>query len=160
MGLQRVGYDWVTELNWTELKRTIGLPRWFSGKESSCQCRSCGFNRWVGKIPWRRKWQPSPVFLPEKSHGQRSLMGYSPWGCKELDTTLVTKQQQQQNGLYNRRVQSLSCARAPEHGMIGNFKICLCKCSKMYCPHIFWLFFPPILIKTSEMVFWSLKSED
>jgi len=42
---------------------------------------------WVGKIPWRRKWQPIPVFLPGKLHGQRSLAGYSPWGRKELDTT-------------------------------------------------------------------------
>ena len=41
----------------------------------------------VGKISWNRKWEPTPVFLPEKSHGQRSLVGYSPWGCKELDTT-------------------------------------------------------------------------
>ena len=46
-----------------------------------------GFNLWVRKILWRRKWPPTPVFLPGKSHGQRSLMGYSPWGCKELDTT-------------------------------------------------------------------------
>ena len=44
---------------------------------------ACGFDSWVGKIPWRRKWQPTPVFLPEESHGQRSLAGYSPWGCKE-----------------------------------------------------------------------------
>ena len=42
---------------------------------------------WVGKILWRRKWQPTPVLLPGKSHGQRSMVGYSPWGCKELDTT-------------------------------------------------------------------------
>ena len=42
---------------------------------------------WVGKIPWKRKWQPIPVFLPEKSHGQRSLEGYSPWSNKELNTT-------------------------------------------------------------------------
>ena len=42
---------------------------------------------WVGKILWRRKWQPTLVFLPGKSHGQRSPVGYSPWGCKELDTT-------------------------------------------------------------------------
>ena len=41
----------------------------------------------VGKIPWRRKWQPTPVFLPGISHGQRSLAGYSPWGCKESDMT-------------------------------------------------------------------------
>ena len=49
------------------------------------QCRRPGFNSWVGKIPWRREWQPTPVFLPGKSHGQRSLAIYSPWGCKELD---------------------------------------------------------------------------
>ena len=47
----------------------------------------CGFDLWVGKIPWRRKWQPTPVFLPGESHGQRSLAGYSPWGGKELNTT-------------------------------------------------------------------------
>ena len=47
---------------------------------SSCLC----LNSWIGKIPWRRKWQPTPVFLPGKSHGQRSLAGYSPWGRKEL----------------------------------------------------------------------------
>ena len=44
---------------------------------------ACGFDPWVGKIPWRRKWQPTPVFLPEESHGQKSLVVYSPWGCKE-----------------------------------------------------------------------------
>ena len=46
-----------------------------------------GFNPWVGKIPWRRKWQPTPVFLPGESHGRRSLVGYCPWGCKESDMT-------------------------------------------------------------------------
>ena len=46
-----------------------------------------GFDPWVGKIPWRRAWQPTPVFLPGESHGQRSLAGYSPWGRKESDTT-------------------------------------------------------------------------
>ena len=45
---------------------------------------------WVGKIPWRRKWQPTPVFLPWKSHGQRSLVGYSPWGCKRVRHNLLT----------------------------------------------------------------------
>ena len=45
------------------------------------------FDPCVGKIPWRRKWQPTPVFLPGKSHGQMSLAGYSPWGRKESDTT-------------------------------------------------------------------------
>ena len=46
------------------------------------QCRRPGFDPWVGKIPWRRKWQPTPVLLPGESHGQRSLVGYSPRGCR------------------------------------------------------------------------------
>ena len=50
-------------------------------------CKRWGFDPWVGKIPRRGKWQPTPVFLPEQSHGQRSLAGYSPWVYKELDTT-------------------------------------------------------------------------
>ena len=53
----------------------LGLPSWLSGKESTCQCRRHkrrGFDPWVRKIPWRRKWQPTSVFLPGKSHGQRT----------------------------------------------------------------------------------------
>ena len=46
---------------------------------------------WVRKMPWRRAWQPTPVFLPRESHGQSSLAGYSPRGCKELDTTEATE---------------------------------------------------------------------
>ena len=68
----------------------LGLPRWFSGKEPACQCRRhkrCGFNPWVRKIPWSRRWQPTPVSLPGESHGQRSLAGYSPRDRKELDRT-------------------------------------------------------------------------
>ena len=61
-----------------------------SGKEPACQCRRHrrrGFDPWVGKIFWRTKWQPTPVFLPGESHGQRSLVGYSPWHHRELDMT-------------------------------------------------------------------------
>ena len=64
-----------------------------TGKEPTCHCRRQKrrtFNPWVGKIPWRRAWQPTPVFLPEESCGQRSLAGYSPWGCKESDMTEAT----------------------------------------------------------------------
>ena len=46
-----------------------------------------GFDPWVKKFPWRRKWQPTPVFLPGRSHGWRSLIGYSPWGHKESGMT-------------------------------------------------------------------------
>ena len=57
------------------------------GKSICLQCGRPGFDPWIGKIPWRRKWQPTQVFLPGKSHGPRSLAGYGPWGRKELDTT-------------------------------------------------------------------------
>jgi len=77
----------VIKINITNSKQ---LPRWHSGKEIACQCRrheKCGFDPWVRKIPCRRKWQPTPVLLPGKSHGQRSLAGYIPWGRAESDTT-------------------------------------------------------------------------
>ena len=64
-----------------------GLPRWHWGKESACQCRKGRCDPWVRKIPWRRKGQPTPVFLPGESQGQRSLRGSSPWGRKESDVT-------------------------------------------------------------------------
>ena len=64
-----------------------GLLRWLSGKESTCQWRRWGFDPWVGKIPWKRIWQPTPVFLPGQSHGQGRLAGCSPRGHKESDMT-------------------------------------------------------------------------
>ena len=60
---------------------------WLRWYRVGLQCGRTRFDPWVEKIPWRRKWQPTPVFLPGKSHGRRSLAGYSPWGCKESDTT-------------------------------------------------------------------------
>ena len=71
----------------------MGMPGGSSGKESACQCRRCkrrGFDPWVEKISWSRAWQPTPVFLPGESHRQQSLVGYSPWGCTESDTTEAT----------------------------------------------------------------------
>ena len=71
-------------LMWTnnqEAKYILGFPRGSDGKESACTAGD------PGSIPWGRKWQPTPVFLPGEFHGQRSLAGYSPWGRKEQDTT-------------------------------------------------------------------------
>ena len=71
----------------------LGFPGGASGKELGCQCRRCkrrGFNPWVRKIHWTGAQQPTPVFLPGKSHGQRSLAGYNLWAHKELDTVEVT----------------------------------------------------------------------
>ena len=63
------------------------LPRWHSDKESTCQCWRPRSDPWNRKILWKRKWQPTPVFLPGRSHEQRSLVGYSLWDHKELDMT-------------------------------------------------------------------------
>ena len=70
-----------------------GFPGGTSGKEPTCQCKrhkKHRFNPWVGKIPWRRAWQPTPVFLPGESYGQMSLVGYRPSSRTELDTTEAT----------------------------------------------------------------------
>ena len=64
-----------------------GLPRWLRQQRMCLQCRRPRFDPWVGKVPWGRKWQPTPAFLPGESHGQRRLLGDSPRGHKELDTT-------------------------------------------------------------------------
>ena len=72
----------------------VGLPVDTSSKEPICQCRRhkrLQFDPWVRKIPWRRAWQPIPVFLPGESHGQRRLADYSPQGRKESDTTDATQ---------------------------------------------------------------------
>ena len=71
-----------------KISKNVDSPGGASGKESACHCRRLRrfrFDPKVRKIPWRRKWQPTPVFLPRKFHGQRSLVGYSPWGSKETD---------------------------------------------------------------------------
>ena len=82
----------------TQLKRLsssssvymLGFPGGTSGKGSTCQWRRHkrrGFDPWIGKMPWRRAWQPTPVFSPGESPGQRSLAGCSPWSHRESDTT-------------------------------------------------------------------------
>ena len=92
---ERIGVH--QELGQFENRKSIqdlgGFPGGASDKEPSCQCRRhkrLRFNPWVWKILWRRAWQPTPVFLPGESHGQRSLVGYSPKGHKEPDMTEVT----------------------------------------------------------------------
>ena len=80
--LEKINYRERILLTYTE------LHWWLSGKESACRCKRYRFDPWVGKIPWRRKWQPTPVFLPGKSHGQRSLLGYSPMGLQRSQAWL------------------------------------------------------------------------
>ena len=94
MGSHRVGHDWSDLAVAAAVSSGWNFPDSASGKESVSQCRghkTCGFNPWVRKIPCRRAWQSTPVFLPRESHEQRSLVGYSPWGPEELDMTEMTQ---------------------------------------------------------------------
>ena len=94
----------------------MGFP---GGKESTCQCRrckKCGFNpwMWVGKTPWSRKWQLDPVFLPGKFHGQRRLVGYSPWVAKSQTQLSVHTYKHKHTHIHSRfniRSNSEPCIR-------------------------------------------------
>ena len=114
----------------------IDFPGGSDGKSICLQCRRPGFDPWVGKIPWRRQWHPTPLLLPGKSHGRRSLVGYSPWGHKESHTTerlhytmtnsccrteetnatlqsnypLIKSQNKEQYGNGNKKVEQLPCS--------------------------------------------------
>ena len=96
-----------------------GLPRWCNGKEASCQCRRCMFDPWVGKIPW----------YPGKSHRQRSLAGYSPWGHKELDAAEHTHTHKE-----NHTSQITEFSASPWRGRcksLGSRKSFLCSTSQL-----------------------------
>ena len=88
-----VFYRSVNELKVGGYPKERGLPCGSVVKHSACQWRRHGFDPWVGKISWRRKWQPTPVFLSGKSHGQKSLVGYSSWGLKRVRHNLAIKHQ-------------------------------------------------------------------
>ena len=82
MGSHRVGHDW-SDLA-AAAAAASQMVQW---KRIWLQWRRWGFHPWIQTTPWRMKWQPTPVFLPGISHGQRSLVGWSPWGCNDLDMT-------------------------------------------------------------------------
>ena len=89
-GVAKSPSDTTEPLNSDNVPYDRGSPGGASDKEVLCQCRRHkrhGFDHWVRRIPCRRIWQSTLVFLPEESHGQRSLAGCSPWACKKLDTT-------------------------------------------------------------------------
>ena len=86
-------HTFCTILYKLQVYNILGFPGGSSGKEPACQCRRCKRLRldpWVRKIPWRRKWQATPTFLPGESHEQRSLVSYNPQGRKESNTTEYT----------------------------------------------------------------------
>ena len=117
VGSHRVGHDWSNLAAaaytyiymYTYMATCISLKVFYHRaslvsqcKEPACQCwRSLGFSGWVEEMSWRRKWQPTPVFLPGESHGQRSLEGFSPQDWKRVGHDLATKQPQFYHKLEN-----------------------------------------------------------
>ena len=81
--IAKLGHIYLTIL-FNGLLYFAGFPWWLSSKELTCQCKRHRFYPWVRKMPWRRKWQHTPVFLPGEFHGQRRLVGYSPRGCERV----------------------------------------------------------------------------
>ena len=89
-GFWQVTVHGVAESDTVERLSHSHIPGSSSSKEPICQCRrhkKLEFNPWVRNIPWKRKWQPTPIYLPGKSHGQRRLVDYSQWAGSELDKT-------------------------------------------------------------------------
>ena len=115
------------------------LPRWLSGKESACQCRRHTFDPWVGKIPWRRPWQPTPVFLPGESHGQRSLAG-TVHGVAKSQTCLSTHAL----GFHTQFLKYVHAVfievehkRTPGVFGVSGIKWCICMQCQIYS-HVLW----------------------
>ena len=86
IGLLRVEHDW-SNFVCLRAKINMGFPGGSDGKEFTCNAGDLGLDSWVRKTPWWREWLPTSLFLPGEFHRKRSLAGYSPWGCKEWDTT-------------------------------------------------------------------------
>ena len=125
-----------------------GFPGGTSGKGLARQRshRRHGCHPWAGKSPWRRKRQPTPVFLPEKSHGQRSLVGYSPWGGKDLNTTLQLNNNNSlpssppiQAATYYWAEFPVLCSRTL---LVIHFKLAVCACWSQTLWFSLPLFFP------------------
>ena len=111
------------------------FPGGTSGKEPACQCRgrtSHGFNPWVRTISWRRAWQPTPVFLPRESHGQRSPVGYGPWCHRELGMTEATEQAHMHSWSWESLSDNSEVSQLTREEAETGTQICL---SKLCCSH-------------------------
>ena len=120
------GHPWLFWWLWIKL----GFPGSASDKESPYQCKRlkrCRFDPWVKKIPWRRVWQPTPVFFPGESHGLRGLEGYSPWGCKKSWTQLkqlrTCSHNEHRSANISFRFWFVILADSPEVGLLGHMVV-------------------------------------
>ena len=143
---------------------STGLPSWLRGWRTCLQCRRPRFDPWVGKIPWRRKWQPTLVFLPGECHGQRSLVGDGPCDGKGSDTTELLTFSVFSHPAGSRLTSHASLSfhfREWVHpGDRGTFCIPQCSSSltKLWsyflCPGSAWLSPPPQCTQTHRSIMW------
>ena len=110
--------------------------------KSQLQCRRPRFDSWVEMISWRRKWQPTPGFLPGECHGQKSLAGYDTWGCKEtrLSNSHLNLQEYFVKPLYNiitRILTSISSTNLDQACLVLPIFICVCSLSSTQIYHMY-----------------------
>ena len=115
----------------------------------------CGFNPWVGKTPWGREWEPTPVFLPGESHGQRSLAGYSPWGRKESNTTEATSHTHSMSSawcqwLHLRAIQTIY--------WLNEWKLTIITFQSLKSLKSILLFKLPLIVCWMMLLFWEIKT--
>ena len=110
-------YLWLSHV---DVWQKPGLPWWLRWSRIHLQCRRPRFPG-SGRSPWRGEWQPTPVFLPGEFHGQRSLADYSPWGCKESDTTeqLIHRHTEQKPAQYRKAIILQLKTRKHQDSMAG-----------------------------------------
>ena len=122
----------------------MGLPRGLSGKEPACQCRRSDFSLWIGKIPWRKKWQPTPVFLPGESPQTEQPGGLQFMGSQRVGNNWATKQLRERRDTFN--FQSLSSLflniSFPTHQAYAAFVYLLNASKEEFelCPFTIWMF--------------------
>ena len=132
---------------------TSQRSQWLKKKKIPLASRRYGFDPWVRKIPWRRKWEPIPVFLPGKSRGQRSLVGHSPWSCKRVGHDLGTKQQQQNLNTWHLRQRNWrkSAIKATSLGKFLLPEFCVMSSHSFQTQlYYFQLYIPGIMVDAGE----------
>ena len=117
-------HSWVRKIPWRRDRLPapvfLGFPGDSDGKESACNVEDLGSIAGLERFPWRGAWQPTPLFLPGESHGQRSLAGYSPQGRKESDTT----EQLSTANVYNLKTEKIPTGRVALGDWLGCYSCC------------------------------------
>ena len=133
----------------------VQVSRKLSGKDSTCNARDLGSIPGSGRFPWRIKWQPTALFLPGECHGQKSLVGYSPWGCKESDTTEHT------HAVQVHQTKLLNCIKGYANVLQAHVDPCIHLCPTHMCVCISLLIYiqKTKIMASSPIASWQIDGE-